>query len=400
MFPEQSITQQEPGMPESFDRIHLHFDQLREEINAVIKADADSRNSIQRLERELSVYQRAYSDLDAERKRVEILKLEADKKIENLDNQLKGHRVIALIDGDGVIFNSGLISEGRSGGHLAAQKLSDSIIQHLNATNGTNQYQLWVYVFLNKRGLTDTFGRARLPVAKHRFEEFIVGFNQAAERFMMIDVGSEKEAADAKIKALLEDEIRLPQTEKIIFGGCHDNGYVTTLRSQITAGFKNKITLLRGYTDMAMGISDLDLPSFSVPELFIPQKLIVPTGSYQNMPHLISSTKDTSPHFSEPKVDDIPVTIASPPSIIQEGFEELPFASVDTELPAPKTPPSYSSAVQTAQQKRAITPELDSSDSTSSSDGSDDGLPNVRPSLTNVKSRRLNPNIVSFPSHS
>lgn len=147
---------------------------------------------------------------------------------------------------------------------------------------------------------------------------------------------------------------------------------------------------------MAIGISDLDLPSFSVPELFIPQKLIVPTRSYQNMPHLTSLTKDTSPHFSEPEVDDIPVTIASPPSIIQEGFEVLPFASVDAELPAPKTPPSYSSAVQTAPQKRAITPELDSSDSTSSSDGSDDGLPNVRPSLTNVKSRRLNPNIVSF----
>ncbi len=112
----------------------------------------------------------------------------------------QGHRVIALLDGDGVIFNSSLISQGRAGGHLAAQKLSDSIIQHLNATNGTNQYQLWVYVFLNKRGLTDTFGRARLSVAKHRFEEFIIGFNQAAERFMMVDVGSEKEAADAKIK--------------------------------------------------------------------------------------------------------------------------------------------------------------------------------------------------------
>lgn len=68
-----------------------------------------------------------------------------------------------------------------------------------------------------------------------------MGFNQAAERFIIVDVGSGKEAADAKIKgktprcnfacefqvsilisdplALLEDEIRLPQTEKIIFGG-------------------------------------------------------------------------------------------------------------------------------------------------------------------------------------
>ncbi len=149
---------------------------------------------------------------------------------------------------------------------------------------------------------------------------------------------------------------------------------------------------------MAVGISDLDLPSFSVPELFIPQKLIVPTGSYQNMSHLTSLTNDVSPLFSASEVSDIPVAIASPPSIIQEGFEVLPFASMDAELSVPKTPPSYSSAVQTPPQKRATTPELDSSDSTSSSDGSDDGVPNVRPSLTNVKSRRLNPNIVSLPS--
>ena len=148
---------------------------------------------------------------------------------------------------------------------------------------------------------------------------------------------------------------------------------------------------------MAVGINDLDLPSFSVPELFIPQKLIVPTGSYQNM-HLASLTNDVSPLFSAPEVSDIPVAIASPPSIIQEGFEVLPFASMGAELSVPKTPPSYSSAVQTPPQKRATTPELDSSDSTSSSDGSDDGVPNVRPSLTNVKSRRLNPNIVSLPS--
>lgn len=110
-------------------------------------------------------------------------------------------------------------------------------MQHLVATNGTSHYQLWVYVFLNRRGLGDTFGRLGLLAAKAKFEEFIMGFNQAAERFIMLDVGSAKEAADAKIKgisaphavfrrlaywsylALLEDDIRLPQTEKIIFGG-------------------------------------------------------------------------------------------------------------------------------------------------------------------------------------
>jgi len=65
---------------------------------------------------------------------------------------------------------------------------------------GANHYQIWVYVFLGKRGLADTFGRAGLSTAKTKFDDFIMGFNQAAERFIMLDVGNAKEAADTKIK--------------------------------------------------------------------------------------------------------------------------------------------------------------------------------------------------------
>lgn len=36
--------------------------------------------------------------------------------------------------------------------------------------------------------------------AKTKFDDFIMGFNQAAERFIMLDVGSAKEAADTKIR--------------------------------------------------------------------------------------------------------------------------------------------------------------------------------------------------------
>ena len=104
------------------------------------------------------------------------------------------------MDGDGAIFNPQLISQGQAGGHSAAQKLSDAITYHLTSTVGSNHYQLWVYIFLNKRGLMDTFGRVGLLTAKTKFEEFTLGFNQAAERFMIVDVGGAKEAADAKIK--------------------------------------------------------------------------------------------------------------------------------------------------------------------------------------------------------
>lgn len=116
--------------------------------------------------------------------------------------------------------------------------LSDAIIQTLP---GRSNLQLWVYVFLNRKGLSDTFvrvSRYSAKLSRQKLDDFIVGFNQAAETFIMVDVGNAKEAADAKIKgalsttqtshpfsvsddlaAVLEVELRSPQTESIIFGG-------------------------------------------------------------------------------------------------------------------------------------------------------------------------------------
>ena len=76
------------------------------------------------------------------------------------------------------------------------------------------------------------------------FDEFVVGFNQAAERFAIIDAGELKEGSDHKIrgvplvpyltpnvhrrrlhesrpKAYLDDNIYSTQTLKVFFGGEH-----------------------------------------------------------------------------------------------------------------------------------------------------------------------------------
>jgi hypothetical protein len=61
-------------------------------------------------------------------------------------------------------------------------------------------FQLWVYVFYNHGGLAATMGNSGHPEARRAFHEFVHGFNRASERFVMVDVGYDKEAADAKIK--------------------------------------------------------------------------------------------------------------------------------------------------------------------------------------------------------
>ena len=115
----------------------------------------------------------------------------------SFDTALQPCRIAVLIDGDGAIFNVDLIAEGQPGGHRAASMLSESIKQQFP---GRPHLEISVYAFLNKHGLAQTFGRNSKYEAKNKLGEFMTGFNQASERFIIADVGYAKEGADAKIK--------------------------------------------------------------------------------------------------------------------------------------------------------------------------------------------------------
>lgn len=82
--------------------------------------------------------------------------------------------------------------------------MTESVRHHFLASDLRHEkFHLWVYLFYNKRGLLETFTRVGLSPARLKFDDFVIGFNQAAERFLMVDVGGGKEAADAKIKGHL-----------------------------------------------------------------------------------------------------------------------------------------------------------------------------------------------------
>lgn len=107
-------------------------------------------------------------------------------------------RVVVLIDGDGAIFLPSLIAEGKKGGHEAASRLTENIKAYLDLP----QFQLHVYVFHNRRGLMATLKRCGYGDAATMFDDFVVGFNQAAERFAMIDAGELKEGSDHKMRGV------------------------------------------------------------------------------------------------------------------------------------------------------------------------------------------------------
>ncbi|KAG1753898.1 uncharacterized protein EDB91DRAFT_424045 [Suillus paluster] len=286
------------------------LEHLSGEINTLLNNESLYETRIRELSTNLGAFKTAYSAMEERLRRQE---KERNDLMHEL-NVLKGleKRVICLLDGDGMIFTQELMSQGQEGGLAAAKKLTERIRQCIFA-EGFEQYQLWVYLFYNKRGLLDTFGRAGLTTARAKFDDFMMGFNQAAERFIMVDVGGSKEAADAKLKVHLEDNIRLPHTYKIFFGGCHDNGYVHNLRSVVTSGLGHKLVLMPGYSEVAIDIRALQLPELRVPELFMTTKLVAPSynviatgpppGLVPTTPKLSSAPQPVCPPTSPPAIN-------------------------------------------------------------------------------------------------
>ncbi|TFK57272.1 hypothetical protein OE88DRAFT_1690849 [Heliocybe sulcata] len=269
------------------------------------------------LEREVSVWKLAHKTGDEERNVMKQSMSRLERNIGSLkdDNPL----ITCLIDGDGHIFSQELLTKGQNGGRQAAMLLTKGIITYMADHGGatTGRSQLWLTIYCNKSGLLETLMNHHICTAE-QFESFMLGFNQSSPLFCMVDVGSGKEAADAKIKECLRLFARWPQTSRVFFGGMynllkvhgraadlsdaggHDNGYTSTLNHLQNEGLFEKIVLLRGYKDIAWELRSLNLPDLEINGVFMPRKL-------SNYPH-----KKTPTPPSTIKADDFEKFRASP----------------------------------------------------------------------------------------
>lgn len=107
--------------------------------------------------------------------------------------------ILVLIDGDGNIFSQDLLALGAVGGGRAAALLTRGINTHMEKELGSRRADIWVTLFLNKHGLSETLASNNM-CTPDQFDAFIQGFNQSAPLFSIVDVGYGKEAADSKLK--------------------------------------------------------------------------------------------------------------------------------------------------------------------------------------------------------
>lgn len=104
--------------------------------------------------------------------------------------------------------------------------------------------QLVVTVFLNSSGLSKVM--KELGIAVDIFDAFILGFTASHPLFTIINVGLQKEAADAKVRETVKLFTSLPSCKMVLAGVGHDGGYSSLLQSIETEGNINKVYLLKG----------------------------------------------------------------------------------------------------------------------------------------------------------
>ncbi|GJE86088.1 CCCH-type zinc finger protein [Phanerochaete sordida] len=244
---------------------------------------------VEELEREVSVWKIAHKAVEDEKNNLNKAVSKLERNIGSLkeDNPL----ILCLIDGDGNIFSPLLIREGLAGGRHAAKLLTQGLTEHmasldLSLGRPSGRGEIWLTIYCNKKGLTETLIANEICTAE-QFDQFIMGFNQAAPLFSFVDAGVGKEAADSKIKECLRVFTRFPQTSRVFFGGAHDNGYTSTLNYLANEGLHHKLTILRGYRDFAPEVKSLNLPFLDIHGLFMTEK--IPTNNFKKQPNMQSN---------------------------------------------------------------------------------------------------------------
>ncbi|WVQ80936.1 hypothetical protein IAT38_003043 [Cryptococcus sp. DSM 104549] len=319
---------QGPHPPPSGDTV-IQITRHLESLGSLLHPLIERGEEVDRLRKEAEIWKAAWGEEERKRRVLEGKVAEAEARREGTWARVGPKFSAVLLDGDGLIFQSGYIRAGEQGGKLAAQHLLSALPTLLAAlpsksrspthnepsekvgkeitldvdgrvtdtagvpvqpggevekgpegAEGQGKRELEsaiVQVFINKSGLGGALLKAGAITSWNEYDRFWHGFSGAHELFTVVDVGPGKEAADAKIREYLKLYAKNAQCEMIVLGASHDNGYANVLASLQTESRIANILLLKGYTDLAAQLKAYSARVVSIPGLFRTTRLSGPS---------------------------------------------------------------------------------------------------------------------------
>lgn len=246
------------------------------------------------------------------------------------------------------------MKKGADGGADAAQKLHARVREHIAKIYpdaNTQEWSIVVHVILNVDGLSKVLQSCGIISSPADLHAFGRTFARTQPLFSFIDVGFGKEQADHKIRETLRFMIRIGQCKHVLFGPCHDNGYLPVLEEyKRNTAFASRFSLITG-TPAEPGFRQLfDIETYD--DIFRNENLKPQAAA--TPPSAVSSPRSATP--LPPPVTSIPgpyakVVPGSPNSMTISLGSKKPAATqrkqrkyylvntyderLDTELPRP-----------------------------------------------------------------
>ncbi|TLD26431.1 hypothetical protein PspLS_05264 [Pyricularia sp. CBS 133598] len=225
-----------------------------------------------------ALYHEKCNDYEQERKSLAMWQRE-NRGLEAELNQLRLSNesnpiAFVILDGDGAVFRDELLARGAEGGTDCAFELLTQVRKHIKTIHpetSIDNLNIMVQVVVNFEGLAKTLHASGiLEDGFKQLTAFTHAFGQAQSLFSFIDVGPGKERTDHKIRETLRVMSRLSQCKHVIFGPCHDNGYLPVLEPYKQDPIVGpKLSLLEA-SPATPGFIRLGLPRTRFPTLFRP----------------------------------------------------------------------------------------------------------------------------------
>ncbi|RAH80827.1 hypothetical protein BO86DRAFT_340745 [Aspergillus japonicus CBS 114.51] len=197
------------------------FEELKTQSGEIANLDQEYRDVSNDLSRERSSARRMQEELEA---------------LENFNRSLlkaidDSSFVLVLIDADadGYIFKDKYYTDS-NGGRQAALDLEEVVREYLKKCYPNfEKLPIMIKAFANLDGLSQFLSKAKLIKSPMALTTFAKGFSQASHISDFVLVGSGKDRADEKIRGIFQEFIGNPTCRHVMFGACHDNGYVRLL---------------------------------------------------------------------------------------------------------------------------------------------------------------------------
>ena len=97
-----------------------------------------------------------------------------------------------------------LLQSGKRGGIVAADRLRDEVLDHIQHISDTRGWQIMVQLYIDIGGLLARCVGKEIPMSDSSVRDFMVGFTQAQPLFTIVEVGSDSGQVSRKVEGMTD----------------------------------------------------------------------------------------------------------------------------------------------------------------------------------------------------